>query len=201
VVGVVASRLSHDLNRPCIVLGGEGEFAKGSGRSIEGVNLVEALASCKGLLKSWGGHPMATGVSLEPKNLEEFRTAFNAAVEKVLGGQDPEKILNLTAILQPSEITQDFLKDIDQLYPYGIENPVPIFALEKVVLNSPIDIFGEKHFRFQLPIGDGRSIWGVAWNKASRIPPLGQPIDVAFELSWNIWRGRKNMQCTLIDWR
>jgi single-stranded-DNA-specific exonuclease len=201
VVGVVASRLSHDLHRPCIVLGGEGEFAKGSGRSIDGVNLVEVLSEAKEYLRSWGGHPMATGVSLDPKNLEIFRELFNKGVEKRLEGRDPERILTLTAILQPQEVNPVLLGEMDNLYPYGIENPVPIFALEKVQLAFPPDVFGEKHFRFQLPLDNGRVIWGVAWNKADRLLPVGKTIDIAFELSWNAWKGRKYMQATLVDWR
>ncbi len=201
VVGVVASRLTHDLHRPCIVMGGENGLAKGSGRSIEGVNLVEILSSAQALLKSWGGHPMAVGVSIDPANLEAFREAFDTSLRQKLEGRDPEKILNVTAILKPHEVTQHFLEEMDQLYPHGIENPVPIFALESIQLPAPVEIFSENHYRFQLPLEAGKTLWGVAWNKAKNLPPTDKPISVAFELGWNNWKGRKYMQATLVDWR
>lgn len=201
VVGVVASRLTHELHRPCIVMGGENGLAKGSGRSIDGVNLVEILTQAQTLLKSWGGHPMAVGVSLDPANLDAFRQAFDSALRAKLEGRDPEKTLNLTAILKPHEVTQQLLEEIDQLYPHGIENPVPIFALENITLPAPCEVFSENHYRFQLPLDAGRTLWGVAWNKAKNLPPVGQPISVAFELGWNNYKGRKYMQATLVDWR
>ncbi len=80
VVGVVASRLTRKFHRPCIVLGREGPLAKGSGRSVPGVNLVEVLGCCSHLLESWGGHPMAVGVSLATDRVAEFQAAFDAAV-------------------------------------------------------------------------------------------------------------------------
>lgn len=201
VVGVVASRLTHELHRPCIVMGGENGLAKGSGRSIDGVNLVEILTQAQTLLKSWGGHPMAVGVSLDPANLEAFRQAFDSALRAKLEGRDPEKTLNLTAILKPHEVTQQLLEEIDQLYPHGIENPVPIFALENITLPAPCEVFSENHYRFQLPLDAGRTLWGVAWNKAKNLPPVGTPISVAFELGWNNYKGRKYMQATLVDWK
>ncbi len=202
VVGVVASRLTHELNRPSIVLGGEGALAKGSGRSIEGVNLVEVLTPCKELLKSWGGHPMAVGVSLEPQNLPAFRKAFDAAIRERLHGVEPERTLEITAYLSPEEITPAFLDDIEKLFPYGIENPTPIFALKNMT-PATVEVFSERHFRFQLPVPSAgpRGLWGVAWNKAATLPPAGKPLDIAFELGWNLYKGRRYLQATLIDWK
>jgi single-stranded-DNA-specific exonuclease len=76
VVGIVAGRVTRKYNRPCVVLGNEGEFAKGSGRSVDGINLVEVLGACSDHLTSWGGHPMAVGVALAKTELAEFRGAF-----------------------------------------------------------------------------------------------------------------------------
>jgi single-stranded-DNA-specific exonuclease len=201
VVGVVASRLTHDLHRPCIVLGGEADRAKGSGRSIEGVNLVEMLTPSRDYLISWGGHPMAVGVSLKPEHLPSFRSAFQAAVGAKLSGRSPDRVLGITASIPSSEITPTLLEALDQLGPYGIENPTPTLATYGVRLNAPVDIFNEKHYRFQLQLDDGRAVWGVAWGKAKNPPPHDRPIDIAYELSWNLWKGRKYLQLTLLDWR
>ena len=205
VVGVVASRLTHELNRPCIVMGGENGLAKGSGRSVEGISLVEILNSAKELLKSWGGHPMAVGVSLDPQNFLAFQERFDAAIRAKLGDKEPERTLNITAFLKPSEITPAFMGELDLLYPYGIENPVPTFAIVGVKLSVAPEVFSENHDRFQIHLSgvgnEGKTLWGVAWNKADRLPPVNEKIDIAFELGWNNWKGRKYLQATLIDWR
>jgi len=201
VVGVVSSRLTHEFYRPCLVLGGEGELAKGSGRSVEGVNLVDSLGDCKELLSSWGGHPMAVGVSLDPKNVPAFAEAFDKAVRTRLDGQLPERSIELSAWLTPDEINNQIMEQLDSLRPFGIENPIPIFGLKRTQLVAAAIPFGQNHFRFQIGLPKHRSIWGVAWNKASRIPPDDRPIDLAFELGWNRWKGRNYLQITLIDWK
>src|SRR5208282_3354243 len=85
-VGIVAGRVSRQYNRPCIVLGNEGDMAKGSGRSVDGLNLVDILSGCNDGLSSWGGHPMAVGVSLPKARIDGFRTRFAEAVARQTGG-------------------------------------------------------------------------------------------------------------------
>ena len=80
VVGIVAGRISRKYNRPAIVLGNEGDLAKGSGRGITGSNLVEILGACAGCLENWGGHPMAVGVTLTKVRLGEFRAMFDEVI-------------------------------------------------------------------------------------------------------------------------
>lgn len=201
VVGVVSSRLTHEFYRPCLVLGGEGELAKGSGRSVEGVNLVDSLGDCQELLSSWGGHPMAVGVSLDPNNVPAFAEAFDKAVKTRLDGELPKRTLHLSAWITPDELNSQLMNQLDSLRPFGIDNPIPIFAIKGIQLGAPAIPFGQNHFRFQLGLGKGRNIWGVAWNKADRIPPDDRPIDIAFELGWNNWKGRNYLQITLIDWK
>ena len=85
VVGIVAGRVTRKYNRPSIVLGCEGDLAKGSGRSIDGINLVEVLGTCSAHLESWGGHPMAVGIALAKGNVEAFRLRFSEAVRAHAG--------------------------------------------------------------------------------------------------------------------
>jgi single-stranded-DNA-specific exonuclease len=200
VVGVVASRLTHEFYQPFLVLGGENGLAKGSGRGVEGLDMVAVLGACKELLTSWGGHPMAVGVSLEPGKMEAFREAFDQAVRKRMGERPLERILKVSTELRPEEVTQALLEELDILHPFGIENPVPIFVVRSIKLAAPVEVFGGKHFRFQLILG-GHPVWGVAWNKAERLPPENRPIDIAFELGWNLWKGRRYLQTTLLDWK
>ena len=200
-VGIVAGRVTRKYNRPCVVLGNEGEFAKGSGRSVDGINLVEILGTCCEHLTSWGGHPMAVGVSLPKLHLDVFRERFSAAVRAYVGGDIAEARLDIAAWLAPEQITERLMDELDALHPFGQGNPEPVFGVRGVVLRSPCDVFKEQHFRFSFDDPRGRRLHGVAWKLAHRLPPLHRPLDLAVELKWNHFNGRKLLQLGLIDWR
>lgn len=201
VVGIVAGRVTRKYNRPCIVLGNEGDMAKGSGRSVDGVNLVEVLGTCCENLTSWGGHPMAVGISLPKVHLDTFRTRFAGAVRAHAGGDITEARLDLAAWLMPEQINERLMEELDSLHPFGQGNPEPVFGVRGVVLRTPVEIFKEHHFRFHFEDGRGRRMHGVAWKMAVRQPPLGVPLDFAVELKWNHFNNRKLLQLGLIDWR
>ncbi len=201
VVGIVAGRVTRKYNRPCVVLGNEGDQAKGSGRSVDGVNLVEVLATCCEHLTSWGGHPMAVGVALPKVHLETFRGRFDAAVRAHAGGDIAEARLELAAWLAPEQINERLLDELETLHPFGQGNPEPVFGVRGVVLRHAPEVFKEQHFRFHFEDGRGRRLHGVAWKMANRLPPLHRPVDFAVELKWNHFNGRKLLQVGLIDWR
>ena len=201
VVGIVAGRVSRKYHRPCVVLGNEGEFAKGSGRSVDGVNLVEVLASCADGLNSWGGHPMAVGVSVAKSQVESFRVRFEAAGEAQLGGSRGESSLTVAAWIPPEQIRDSLMEELESLHPFGQGNPEPVFGVRGVVLRQRPEVFKEQHFRFVVEDGRGRRLYGVAWKMARRMPPVGVPLDLAVELAWNHFNDRRLLQLELIDWR
>jgi len=201
VVGIVAGRVTRKYNRPCIVLGNEGTLAKGSGRSIDGINLVEVLAQCSEHLDSWGGHPMAVGIALDKTRLEIFRGRFAEAVRDHSGGGLEEAQLQISSWLAPTQLREWLMDEIDSLHPFGQGNPEPVFGLRSVVLKQPPDVFKEQHFRFWIDDGGGRRLGGVAWKMADRLPPAQVPLDLAIELHWNHFNGRKLLQVELVDWR
>ncbi len=201
VVGIVAGRVTRKYNRPCVVLGNEGELAKGSGRSIDGVNLVDVLGTCAEHLSSWGGHPMAVGVSLPKLNLESFRQHFAEAVRIQSGGDLTEAELPIAAWLEPDQVREPLMEEIVTLHPFGQANPEPVFGLRGVVLRQRPEVFKQAHFRFHLEDNRGRRLFGVAWKLAHRMPPVGQPVDLAVKLTWNHFNDRKLLQLELIDWR
>lgn len=201
VVGIVAGRLSRLHNKPAIVLGQEGELAKGSGRSIPGVSLVEVLKECDHLLESWGGHPMASGVALLPENVPAFTEAFNQAVSHVLEGEVVDPKLEIAAEVNVSDIDNNFMDTLEMLHPFGMGNPEPVFNITRARMSREPSVFGNTHFRFNLQNGMGGSLGGVAWNKADNMPPANQNIDFAVKLSWNSYNGRRSIQMELQDWR
>jgi single-stranded-DNA-specific exonuclease len=201
VVGIVAGRVSRKYNRPTIVLGNEGELAKGSGRGITGSNLVEILAACSACLESWGGHPMAVGVSLKKNRLEEFRALFDDVIRRSRDGLAAEPGLELSGWLEATQLTEQLMGDLEQLQPFGMNNPEPVFGVRGVQLKNRPDVFKEQHFRFAAEDAKGRRISGVAWKQADRLPPVGAPLELAIQLNWNHYNGRKILQMELLDWR
>ena len=201
VVGIVAGRVTRKYNRPCIVLGNDGDLAKGSGRSVDGVNLVEVLGTCCEHLTSWGGHPMAVGVSLAKSGLEAFREQFAEAVRRHVGGDIAAQKLTIAAWLSLEQIRDPLMEELEALHPFGQGNPEPVFGLRGVVLRQAPEVFKEYHFRLWIEDGRGRRLHGVAWKMAHRLPPVGVPIDLAVELAWNYFNDRKLLQLELQDWR
>ena len=203
VVGIVASRLTNILKKPTIVLGAEGTTAKGSGRSVPGLDLVKALNDCPDLLSEFGGHPMAVGLNLEQANIEPFRAAFEEAVHKHLGGVVAEPTLDIDCWVQPDDISSDLLVDLEQLQPYGQANPEPIIGTRYMELAQPPQRIGQegKHFRFNHFSPKGERVSAIAWNLGDSAPPANTPIDLAFKLAWNHYNGSTYPQMEVVDWR
>jgi len=202
VVGIVAGKLANSLRKPCIVLAKSvnGEY-RGSGRGVEGLDLVQALAECKNLLLHWGGHPLAVGLSIVKENLEEFTKAFLTAVKSQIGTRNTDQCLEIDAFVQQNQLNENLLHEIERLAPFGQGNPQPLLGIEKVRLNGkPRSVGSGEHFQFSIHNGE-EAITGIAWRMADNIPPTDKEIDVAFRLQWNLWNQRKRLQMVLDSWK
>ncbi|MFP4281500.1 MAG: single-stranded-DNA-specific exonuclease RecJ, partial [Opitutales bacterium] len=166
VVGIVASRLMQRFHRPALVLGDDSDGeAKGSGRSIPGVNLVEVLQDCRQHLTKWGGHPMAVGVSTRREAIDALRTDFNAALSAHLNGSVPDKTLAVDLELGAEDLTERLLAELERLAPFGQANPEPVFALRGARLDG-VSTFGRtsQHLRFTLARRNRHApLAGIAW--------------------------------------
>ncbi len=201
VVGIVAGRVTRKYNRPCVVLGNDVDLAKGSGRSVNGINLVEVLGSCSEHLDSWGGHPMAVGVAVDKGKLAGFTKRFAEAVREYAGNDIAEAELNISVWLTPDQVREQLMNELERLHPFGQANAEPIFGIKGVVFRQAPDVFKGLHFRFSFDDGTGRKLHGVAWKLADRVPPVGEHVDLAVKMTWNHFNGRKLLQLELIDWR
>ncbi len=202
VVGIVASRVSRRFHKPCVILGAEGELAKGSGRSVCQVNLVDVFQRCTDLLGHWGGHPMAAGVAMEASNVAAFTQRFVETLKLLYPDGLPEPSIEISTWLELADLSEGFLAELDRLHPFGQGNHEPVLGLRGVVLKDPPQCFGDDNFRLRLPApaGGGRGLAGVAWRLGTP-PAVGQPIDIAVRLSWNHWRNSRSPQITLVDWK
>lgn len=204
VVGIAAGKICRALDRPVIVLGKEGDVAKGSGRSVPGINLVEALTACSEILTTFGGHPMAVGISLNLTEVDRLRERFAQAVAQqkaaggvVLDGRD----LDIVHWIKSHEISERLLDDLELLQPYGESNPEPIFGVKGFVFDKAPTVFGDSNFRHQSTLSGGRRLNFIAWRLATRMPEVGRSVDLAVKLQWNRWQGRKIPQVEILDWR
>lgn len=202
VVGIVASRVSRHFHKPCVILGAEGEEAKGSGRSVAAVNLVEVFQRCAHLLGHWGGHPMAAGLSLKAADVGAFRECYLEALKSLYPEGLPEPSLRVSAWLELEDLNPALLEELDRLHPFGQGNPEPVFGLRAVALEEAPHVFGEGNFRFRLPATTAsyRGIAGIAW-RMEEPPKVGQCIDLAVRFAWNYFRDSRYPQVTLVDWK
>ena len=202
VVGIVAGKMSSALGKPCIVLAQSDDgTCKGSGRGVQGLDLVDALSRCQEFLTHWGGHPVAVGLTLEKENLEPFIEAFVATVDNLTGGKIAPVSLSIASTIEQSDLRPELLHELVKMAPFGQENPEPVLALKNIRLaQKPRTVGDGSHFQFSVHNGS-TTVSGIAWKMAERMPPSDQNIDLAFRLKWNNWNGRRNLQMELQDWR
>lgn len=201
VVGIVASRVVQKYHKPALVFGAEGEMAKGSGRSVNGLNLVEALSPCAHLLEHWGGHPMAVGISLKQQSIEGLREAFSESLKQNFAHHRIEPTLEITCWIRPQDVGNRLLGELDRLGPFGQGNPEPLFGIKGVMLKHPPQVFGQGHIRFFMETSPGSTVSVVAWKMADAPPPVGKSLDFAAKLNWNSYNDRKYPQLSLVEWR
>jgi single-stranded-DNA-specific exonuclease len=181
VLGIVASRLVRKYHRPAIVIGfEENGIGKGSGRSLEGLNLVEALNRCVDALDKYGGHEMAAGLALREENFDLFAEGFRNAARELLSEEALQPCVRLDHELAFSEINIDFLRWHEMLQPFGNGNPQPLFLARQVEPVAPPRMLKDKHLIFRLRQGD-RHRRALYFNGvADHLPPT--PWDVAFRI-------------------
>ncbi len=146
VIGIVSSRITDLFGKPSIIISFSGGEAKGSGRSVEGFSLFEAICSCEKLLTKFGGHPMAAGITLPAENIEPFREAINRFAAEHCRTM-PVQAVNIDYLLRPDELTADLPRCLSALEPFGMGNPSPLFGIFGATLADITPVGGGKHLR------------------------------------------------------
>jgi single-stranded-DNA-specific exonuclease len=200
VVGIVASRLMRQFHKPTFVIAIDGEgIGKGSGRSIEGVSLVDAIHACRDDLLAGGGHAMAAGLSINEQKLPAFRERFAEFVRRNADENVLRPKLHYDAELTFSQLSLEFLSDYDLLQPFGNGNPQPVFISRDVRLSRPPLHMKNHHLRFMLRQGyhEQDAVFFGGGERALPDPPW----DIAFTIDRNTFRGRTTLQLIIQDVR
>lgn len=195
VLGIAAARIMRRYHRPVILISTADGRAKGSARSLEGFDLYEALSQCSDMLMGFGGHALAAGLQIDPKQLPEFRRRFEATVRRQMGEAPAPPPLALDAEIDLSRITAPLLDELARLEPFGAGNPQPLFAGRDVVVSSARTI-GKSHLKLELRQREtprARPLTAVWF-----FPDQPQAPDylsrVAFTAGWHFWRGQRRAQ-------
>ena len=197
VVGIVANRLVDRYHKPAFLLTeGEDGILRGSARSVEGLHITEAITANKDLLISFGGHPMAAGVSLQKDNLSAFRRGFGKAIEKQLGEIALEEpILEIDSWLELDEINLELADALEMLAPFGAGNPKLTLATHNVKMKSVSTIGkGKEHLRLNVEDENGNKQSVLWWNGSGEELPEGESkFDIAYSLRASTFRGEKQI--------
>ena len=194
IIGILASRIVDRTAKPAIVVSVEDGVAYGSGRSIDGFPLLEAIETCANLYTRFGGHAFAVGFAMPAENLPEMERRLYAFAAEKLAGREAEQILRIHAELPLDRVTPALATWLRKLEPYGHGNPEPVFLARNLRLTSPVRLMKEKHIRIELAATDQTAIpsapiKAVGWNLARRADELGlQPgsvIDLAYKIREN----------------
>lgn len=199
VIGIVASRVTERCGKPCMIISRGETEAKGSGRSIEGFSLFEAICACGDLLIKFGGHPMAAGITLKPENIEAFRKRINQYAAEHFP-QMPTQIVTLDCKLNPAALSVSMAQSLTQLEPFGNGNPQPVFGLFNMELSNVTPVGGGGHLRLTLE-KNGAVITAMRFNtKPEELPyHIGDKIDLAVQLEAREFRGQPSLTVIVRD--
>lgn len=208
VIGIVAGRLAEKFNRPVVLLSIDELGAKpatGSARSASGLDLHEAFAQCTEHLVAHGGHAAAAGLKVEESKIDDFRSAFCELVESEVSVQDRVAEVRIDAEAALSQLTLRTVQQLEQMAPFGESNPRPVLCATGCELaEAPRHLgSGERHLSVKVKqhnltmraVGFGKGEW------YEELIALAGPIDIAYRPVINEFRGRRNVEMHLVDWR
>lgn len=210
IIGIVSSRITERYGLPSILISFDGavhgggptpeDIGKGSGRSIKGLNLVEALAHCETELVRFGGHELAAGLSIQRNQINYFTTRMNQYARERLSDDDLTVHLDADCELTTADLTLSLAEQLEQMEPFGVANPVPQFILRDVIITRIIPMGSGKHTKL-IVAKDGFSVVAVYFGMpTARFPfALHDRVDILFRLNINEYQNERTLQLFLQD--
>lgn len=201
VIGIVASRIVDRFDKPVFILSDDGDFARGSARSVEGFSIHKALTACAEHLEKFGGHSGAGGFSLKKENIN----AFNEALQKYAAEEFdvmPVKSLHADKLLQPRELTAESVGSLEMLEPCGEGNPSPMFVMTNVRILEVVPLSGGAHTKLKLTYGN-MGVYGLLFGlkTADFTYKAGDIIDMLVCPSLNTYNGQTSVNINIADYR
>ena len=196
VVGIVAARVAERFHRPAVLVGVDGGVGKGSGRSIEGFHLYEALQACRGHLSRFGGHRHAAGVTVEPAALPAFREAFERHASERLREEDLQPRCRIEGWAEPERLDGRAAVDLERLAPFGAGHPEPLFAVRATPERCRVVGAGGAHLKMSLGPLDA-----IGFGMGERLGLCSGAVEAAVALGWDEWDGSRRLQLRVKDLR
>lgn len=202
VIGIVSSRISDRYGCPAVLISLDGDQGKGSGRSVGGFNLFEALENSSQYLEKFGGHALAAGLTINRDNLPAFKESICAYARENIDDDVLMPIVDIDCMISPDDISFEAIQDLSVLEPYGMGNREPIFAIREFTVEEITPISSDKHLKLSL-IKGGMRFTAMLFGTGSGGCPVvqGDVADAAFSLDINQFRGRRTIQLMLKDIR
>lgn len=202
VIGIVASRLVDRYYLPAVVISIDNGVAKGSCRSIKNFSIYDALKHCEDLLTTFGGHPMAAGLTLAEADIPKFIERIEKYAADVINADDFLPEISVEAEIDPNTLSFSFLEELNLLEPFGMGNPRPLFAGHQLTACMGRAVGRESNHLFFAFSMERNAVKAIAWNKAQYLEAVNSvPFDVVYAPEINEWQGRSNIQCKLHDLR
>ena len=205
VTGIVATRLMLDYCRPVIVLLEDQGKYLGSGRSFKDINIIEALNHCSKYLEKYGGHIGAAGLTMPFGNEEKFRACLRAYAGRNINLSDLQPEWLIDSELPIDMVDEQFLNDILNFAPFGIDNPAPVFMAEAASFQEIRKVGESKnHLRFKFRRSNGRNIFGIGFNLGDIMAPdvlRDGTCDLVFHVEPNDYNGVRSAQLMVLDCR
>ncbi len=209
IIGIVASRITERYGLPSLLISFDGatrgypspdDIGKGSGRSVKGMNLVNAMNSCDDLLCKYGGHELAAGLTIERDKIPEFTRRINEYAKTVLTDDKLNICLEADCELDMRDLNMQFAQEILRLEPFGVANPVPQFVLRGAVVNRIIQIGGGKHLKLIVE-KDGIQLTAICFGMTEAKADIneGEPIDLLFSVDINDYQNVRSVQLIVHD--
>lgn len=201
VIGIVASRITEKYHRPTILINLEEGIGKGSGRSIPGCNLYEALARQKDLLVNFGGHEMAAGLTIKEENIPELRNNLNNYIQELLSDKEMTPIMQVDGEVYWEEVNKELVYELDKLAPFGCDNPQPVLVLRNKEIARCKEVGAKSNHLKCMVAGKNTYLDGIFFKHGALKAKIESwsKCDLAFVPEINTWNGSSRVQLVIKD--
>lgn len=202
VIGIVASKITERYKLPSILISIDGDVGKGSGRSIKGFNINEAISECKSLLIKYGGHELAAGLTIDKNNVDAFRKAINEYASKSFDFSAVCNYIDADFEIDVKDITVEHAKELQSMEPFGLQNPLPLFFIKDAVIKELYSIGEGKHIKMIIEKNGALATalyFGMSTDRFQFSE--GDTVDFMCSMDINDFRGTLSVQAVVKDVR